>query len=414
MLPSKWFYAVVISLVFVFLSVFALAQAPATPSPSPSAADMNPNDPDRQEAIRLYHKHKLPEAAAMLEKIVEKYPKDTAAHEALGASLVSRADTQTEPEKRKADRLHARAELLRAKELGDNSDLCNVLLAGIPEDGSVSAFSDSKEVDAAMGRGEAAFAQGDWATAIKEYKSALELDPKLYLAAVNIGDTYYRLKQFDTAGEWFAKAVQLDPNREVGYRYWGDVLMADGKMKEAREKFIQGLVAFPYTKTSWVGLNGWLSHTHLAYKKIPIQLPQAPTSDAKGNSTITIDPASLGKDDGGAAWLMYSMERVLWKNEKFAKEYPQEKAYRHSLKEETSALSLVVTVYGETQHDKKAKKPDPSLIMLSQLEKEGLLEPYVLLVKADNGIAQDYFSYRDQHRDKLIQFVSNYIVPPAP
>jgi tetratricopeptide (TPR) repeat protein len=376
--------------------------------------DSSPDDPDRQQAIIFYQQHKLPEAAEQWEKVVAKHPKDMAAHEALGVSLLSRADTQTDPEKKKADRLHARAELLRAKELGDNSDLCKVLLAGIPEDGSETTFSDNNEVEAAMGRGEAAFAKADWEAAIKEYSRALELDPTLYLAAVNIGDTYFRLKNFSAAGEWFSRAIQIDPNREVAYRYWADGLMADGKMKEARDKFIQGLVAFPYTKTSWVGLNGWLSRNHLAYNKISIQVPQGPTTDAKGGTVINIDPTSLGKNDGGEAWMMYAIERSLWKSEKFAKEFPGEKTYRHSLKEEVDALSLVATVFAENQQKKKSKNPDPSLALLAKFKAEGMLEPYILLIRPDNDIARDYFSYQTAHRDKLIEFVDKYVVPPAP
>ncbi len=76
------------------------------------------------------------------------------AHEALGSSLLSRAATWNDPERRKADRIHARAELLRAKELGDTSDLCKTLLAALPEDGSEDAFSQNQEVQAAMQRGE--------------------------------------------------------------------------------------------------------------------------------------------------------------------------------------------------------------------------------------------------------------------
>ena len=419
MLFPGWSYRPIVFLALGLASLMVLAQPAATSSSqataaSPQAGDSNPADPDRQEALRLYDEHKLPEAAALLEKIVVKYPRDMVAHEALGASLLSRAETQTDPERRKADRLHAKAELLRAKELGDNSDLCKVLLAGIREDGGEISYTQNTEAQAAMARGEAAFAKADWENAIKEYSRALELDPKLYIAAVTAGDTYFRLKQFDTAGEWFNKAIQIDPDQEIAYRYWADALMADGKMKAAREKFIQGAVAFPYAKTSWTGLNSWLSRNHLAYNKISIQLPQAPTTNDKGDSVITLDPGNLGKKDGGEAWMVYPMERVLWKNEKFAKEFPQEKTYRHSLNEEVSALSLVVTVFAENQQRKKIKNPDPSLVTLTQLQNEGLLEPYVLLVKADNGIAQDYLAYRNQHRDKLIQFVDKYVVPQAP
>jgi tetratricopeptide (TPR) repeat protein len=418
------------SVLLALAAVSAMSQTPSPAAVAPAAqtkseqaksaqaksqsGDFNPDDPDRQQALIFYREHKLPEAAELLEKVVAKYPRDMVAHEALGTSLLSRAVTQADAEKKKADRLRARAELLRAKELGDNSDLCNVLLAGIPEDGSETTFSDSKEVEAAMGRGEAAFAKAEWEVAIKEYKRALELDPKLYLAAVNIGDTYFRLKNWSAAGEWFSRAIQIDPNQEVAYRYWADALMADGKMKEARAKFIEGLVAFPYTKTSWVGLNGWLSRNHLAYWKIAIQVPQGPTTNDKGETVINIDATSLGKKDGGEAWLMYSMERALWKNEKFAKEFPDEKTYRHSLKEEAGALSLVATVFAENQKKKKLVAPDPSLVTLAKFQSEGLLEPYVLLIRPDNGIARDYSSYQAAHRDKLIEFVDKYVIPPAP
>src|SRR5215831_14101444 len=390
-------------------------QTPNNSSKVQRGVDWNPEDPDRQQALQLFEDHKLPAAAALLEKVVARYPKDMVAHERLGTALLSRADTQTDPAKRKADRLQARAELLRARDLGDDSDLCKVLLAGIPEDGSEISFSNRKEVDAAMNRGEAAFANGDWNVAIKEYTHAFELDPKLYLAAVDLGDTYFRLKRMDKAGEWFATAIQIEPNQEVAYRYWGDALMADGKMKEARDKFIQGLVAYPYKATSWAGLRGWATRNNVKLKQISIELPQAPTVSAKGDINITLDAASLDKkDDAGAAWVTYSMERALWRSEKFGKEYPQEKTYRHSLKEEASALTLVASVFDELQQKKKSKNPDSTLVFLSELKSQGLIEAYVLLIKPDAEIARDYFAYQAANREKLLRLIDKYVVPPVP
>jgi tetratricopeptide (TPR) repeat protein len=390
----------------------AFAQTSSSNAGPAQTADTNLNDPDRQEAMRVFQEHKLPEAAALWEKVVMKYPRDSVAHEALGTSLLGRADTQADPEKRKADRKRARAELLRAQELGDHSDLSKALLAGIAEDGGDPAFSNDKEVQAAMARGEAAFAKAEWDEAIKQYSRAFELDPRLYLAAVDIGDTYFRLKKIDMAGEWFQKAIQIAPNEEIAYRYWADALMSDGKMKEARAKFIAGLVAFPYAKTSWAGLNGWLTRNHLAYNKISIHVPQGPTTDAKGGTVINVEPGSLGKKDGGEAWLAYSIQRTMWKKEKFAKEFPGEPTYRHSLKEEVDALGLAVTVF--TENKKNIKDPDPSLVTLAKLQADGMLESYVLLVRPDNDLARDYAAYLAAHRDKLIQFVDKYVVPLAP
>lgn len=398
-----------LAILAIFISA-AVCQAPAQ-----TGTDVNRADPERQQALQFYQDHKMTEAAALLEHVVSRNPKDVVALEAFGVALLSRAETQQDPEKQKADRIHARAKLLQAKELGDNSDLCRTLLASIPEDGSKTPFTDKANVNEAMNRGEAAFANGKWQEAIAAYKQALELDPTLYSAALDIGDTYYRLKQTDLAGEWFAKAIQINPNQEIAYRYWGDALVQDGKMKEARAKFIDGLVAFPYQPTSWNGLNGWLSRNHLKYREIPIHVPAGPQIGAKGETTINVDPATMSNDSSAtAAWITYPMERARWQKEEFAKQYPQEKSYRHSLKEEVAALSLAAKVFDELQQKKKDDKPDPGLSLLSRFKAEGMLEPYVLLIKADRGIAQDYEAYRDAHREKLIEFVDKYVVPPAP
>jgi len=129
MLPPKWHSVVIISLAFVFLFSLAPAQAPGS-ALSPSEADTNPSDPERQEAMRLYKEHKLGEAAKWWQKVVARYPGDMAAHEALGSSLLIRAAERSDRKNKIPDRVQAHAELMRAQELGDNSDLCKALLSG--------------------------------------------------------------------------------------------------------------------------------------------------------------------------------------------------------------------------------------------------------------------------------------------
>ena len=57
---------------------------------------------------------------------------------------------------------------------------------------------------------------------------------------------------------------------------------------------------------------------------------------------------------------------------------------------------------------------NPDLVTLLRLQRAGMIEPYVLLSAADEGIAQDYPEYRAKNRDKLEQYLSTFIVPPAP
>lgn len=115
-------YAVVLAMTVSGVKPVA-QQPPAASSQKPQqGVDWNPQDPDRVQAFQLFEQHKLPAAAMLLETVVAKYPRDVVAHERLGTALLSRSSTQSDPDKRKADRLQARAELMRARELGDNSD----------------------------------------------------------------------------------------------------------------------------------------------------------------------------------------------------------------------------------------------------------------------------------------------------
>ena len=354
----------------------------------------------------------MPEAAELFERVVSRHPSDVAAHEAFGVALVSRAASEGDAEKARADRLYARRELLRARELGDTSDLCQILLAQIPETGEVGPLSERPEVDTALQAGEAAFAKADWQAAIAAYSRAWDLGHSSR-AALYLGDTYFGMKEMDHAGEWFAKAIEVEPNVETPYRYWGDALMAQGKIREARAKYIEGIVADPYETASLAGLRKWLIANNLSWKKIPIALPPAPSVGKDGKTTISVDGAMLEKPDASAAWLVYSAERAQWQKDEFVKKFPQEKTYRHSLTEEVVALTEVVLVYRELAAG-EASKRDPALELLAKFRDEDLLESFVLLTHADAGIVRDYAPYRDTHRDKLIVFLDRYLVPPAP
>ena len=59
----------------------------------------------------------------------------------------------------------------------------------------------------------------------------------------------------------------------------------------------------------------------------------------------------------------------------------------------------------------KIKRLQPGLDALVRLADNGLLESYVLLTRPDRGIAQDYGAYRAEHREKLREYLSKFVVP---
>jgi len=301
---------------------------------------------------------------------------------------------------------------VQAQKLGGNTELLNAMIAGIPVDGGEDgSFSPKKEVDDAMHEGEAAFAKGEFTKAIEMYQRALLLDPNLYEAALFTGDVYFKTADQVKAGEWFGRAVKINPDRETAYRYWGDSLMKQGKVTEAGEKFAEAYIAEPYNRLARAGFVNWGEKVHVELAHPRVELPANVTQKQEGQTTVTLDPEMFKKDDksgSAAAWMTYGLIRAGWKTN-FPKEYPNEKAYRHSLKEEAAAMRAALKVLGE-QKQTDANKIDPSLQMIRKLDKEGLLEAFILLAIPDEGIANDFPAYRKTNVEDLRRYVKLYVM----
>ena len=78
--------------------------------------------------------------------------------------------------------------------------------------------------------------------------------------------------------------------------------------------------------------------------------------------------------DGSNNWAMYTLTRAAWSKSEFFKNYPAEKEYRHSLKEEASALRLVAEACARDLQSGKLKTLEPSLVMLVKLNEDGFVE----------------------------------------
>ncbi|MGH9521880.1 MAG: tetratricopeptide repeat protein, partial [Terriglobales bacterium] len=300
----------------------------------------------RQEALALYNANKFAQALPLLEHLATENTSDLVVQERLGMSAWATRAGETDTAKRLSLCKEARAAFLKAKELGDNSNLLQNVLPSIPENCEETTLSANKDVNDIMRSAESAFSRGDFDGALRGYQQALTLDPKLYSAALFSGDVYFKQGNQERAGEWYARAIQIDPNVETAYRYWGDALMAQGKFTEAREHFIEAVVAQPYIRRSWTGIMQWAQRNKLQLKQVEIRSASSFTVDAKGQNNITIDPKALDNKAGGAAWIGYGMRRALDRTETFPKKHPGEK-YRQSLQEETEALTSVATIAEE-------------------------------------------------------------------
>lgn len=371
------------------------------------------NDPERTNAFRLFEDGNYHEALPAFEKLVAKYPEDREVLKNYGLLLIMQAPSIKDDEARKDARRRGRETLLRAQKLGADGTLLRWMLESTPPDGSDGPpFSSKKEAEEAMRAGEDAFGKKEYAKALEAYQLALFLDPKLYEAALFAGDVFFVTAEQKKAGEWFARAAAINPERETAYRYWGDSLMKQGRVTEAGDKFIEAYLAEPYSRLSRAAFLNWGQRVNINLNHPQVDIPTSVTSKQEGNVTINLDPNTLKKDDksgAGAAWITYGIVRATWRGAEFAKQYPDEKQYRHSLKEEAAALRSALKVFAESK-TKNPQNPDPSLLLLAKLDKEGLLESFILLALPDEGIAQDYVAYRRAHLEDLRRYVKQYVL----
>jgi tetratricopeptide (TPR) repeat protein len=390
----------------LLLALAALLMFTATSTPAQSDDSL---PVVKQKAEELIKAQKFTEALPLIEKIVAAEPDNAHMQFNFAFALLGQAAVTKDATERKALRLRARVSFLKAKELGEKAPVLDALISGLPADGAdTSAFSENIQANDLMNGAEALFAQGKLDDALLIYQRALELDPKLYHAALFCGDVYMQKADYPNAEIWYQKAIAIDPNRETAYRYSATPFMKQQKYEIARDRYVEAYIAEPYNKFSAAGLSQWAQITKTVIGHPRIEIPVNVTTNDKGELNMNI-PANLmtGTTDGSNAWVLYGGTRIAWRKEKFAVEYPNEKEYRHSLAEEAAALRVVVTM---ATSDKKVKSLNPSLAKLKKLDDEGLLESYILLARPDQGIAQDYPAYRDQHRDKLRKYVMDYVL----
>lgn len=385
----------------VGMCVTVSAQAPQTKTDAEITAEA-------AQATSLYDKANMVAAVPLYEDLHAQRPQSFEFTERLAMTLTSKAAQQPDAEAR-ATRQRARKLFLEAKAAGDNSNFVQVMLEKLPENEAPETATPPIPGQEWVQKGEVAFTSGDLQTALGFYAKALEVNPQYYAAALFAGDAEFKLNHPAEAGKWFAKAIAINPDKETAHRYWGDCLDKAGEHKQAESEFIEAIIADPYERTPRVGLKQWADANHARIAPPPITLPKRAEPDAKGDTNIDLDMSTM-MSPAGAGWLVYLMSPTVWQKGEFAKHYPNETKYRHSLAEESQALHSVLSILKEKKVSDS--KLDPTLKSLIAIDKDGMLDCYILFDAPDQGIAQDYVAYRAEHRELMHRYIEKYDIHP--
>jgi tetratricopeptide (TPR) repeat protein len=369
----------------------------------------------RQRAAALLGEEKFQNAVPLIERILAADPNNAEANFNLGLALASLAGDIGDEAARRTTRVRARSALLKARELGFNHPYIDVMIDSIEPDGAdFRRYSANPDINKLMHEGEVLFAARKLDEALAIYTKVLALDPKLYEAAVFSGDAHLHNNDFAQAEAWYQKAIAINPARETAYRYSATPLMRQGRLAEARDRYVDAYISEPYNRLAVGGLRTWAEQTQAKVGHPDIAVPTKVTLKPDGTFDAAVDAAALAADDGSSAWVAYGATRAAWYRVRFAETFPAEPAYRHSLAEEADALRAVIAAAQGLQQGRPLGRVSAAIGTLKKLDDEDLLESYVLLARANEGIARDFPAYLLQHRDRLRRYVLTYMINARP
>ena len=356
-------------------------------------------------AMLLFQQQSYAEAVPHLEVVVKGLPNEPKLRFMYGFSLVAKSKQVSNTDEAKQLSARALEQFREAKKLGFNDPaneaLISLLSGESPGSSDSPQYSMNAQAEKTMREAESLFARSKYDEAIKLFEKVLTLDPKVYQAAVSGGDCFVAKSDWESAEKWYQRAIAIDPNRETAYRYSATPFMKQKKYDQARERYIEAYIVEPYSRMSTRGINQWAEVTGKDLRHPSVEVPDF-TLDAKGKA---VPKAKIDANDTAAApWLAYFAAREGWTNDKFTKVYPKEQKYRHSLQEEVDSLRAAVR---SAQEKKSSNK---QFEMIAQIDRDGLLEAFVLLARPDDGIAEDHAEYLKNNRPKLRQYVANYVI----
>jgi tetratricopeptide (TPR) repeat protein len=352
------------------------------------------------KALTLVDQGKYLEAEPELAKLVKWMPDVANLRVMYGTVLVIKSKQIDNNEEAKKASALALVQFQEAKRLGSDSPEVETMIKILGGGQTTGGAGKPAAPASAYDQAEIKFAQSKYDEALVLYKKALEEDPKNYEAALYSADCLMQLQDYENAEKYYQRAIAIDPARETAYRYSATYLMKQKKYDQARDRYIEAYISEPYGGMSTRGIEQWAGVTGAKLGHPKVDIPEFKVEN--GKPTTVMNDKTL--TEGSKAWLAYSLSRQAWQKEKFAKAFPKEPKYRHTLQEEAESIRSTL----ESAKEQKLSHPD--FEVLQKLEAEGLLEAFILLARADDGIAADYAPYLKDNRPKLRQYVLNYVI----
>ncbi len=274
------------------------------------------------------------------------------------------------------------------------------------EDGAAELveFPLSSEARLMIEEAESHFRTRRYPQALLSYQNIIDRYPDCCLAYAHLGDTYYVMRQFHKALEYFDKSIEINPLDHRVFFYKGDALMHLGRHDEAKAAYVHSLSLRPRYPFALAALRHWDKTLNIEVRT-DLFRPRAILKPEEGAVALYID-----KEPHLALWLSYAATKAIWLGEPSHREkMTGNPTYCWSALEEMESLLNLVATYHSLRRDGKIP-PDPRLDLLETVVEARDLYWFVHYEIAARMCPHITLTFTEEARQSLREFIAKYVV----
>jgi tetratricopeptide (TPR) repeat protein len=269
----------------------------------------------------------------------------------------------------------------------------------------------SPEAQKTYHEAEARFAEQRYEDAAKLYSRVIQLEPGFGKAYLHLGDCHYASGNLERALLMYRQTQARTPLDPAAYRFAADTLAKLGRSQEATDELVKSLLADPEYPVAWKSFEEVWRAAGREFERhhdfVPLAFLQLGIDVSSYDESMFQDvPAETV-----AAWREYVREKILWRQVKFARAFPNEAFYHTTFQEERDCLGALVAKWQALKRE-SPRVADDKLDFLAQVAEEDHLDAFIFLELFTEEYRGEYERWKKTSRATALAYIERYLLGP--
>lgn len=236
------------------------------------------------------------------------------------------------------------------------------------------------------------FASRDFEAATQLFRSAAEGCPRSAVIRVSWADTWFAMREDEKASAMFHEALAIDPWNRAAWRYLADTEARLGRRHAAWEAALFAVLSDPTYELGWISL---ARYSDGPVRRVRADVPTC-SKTQDGALQIALDP----RQPEAIEWNVHALLSCT-ADPAGGTPFAQERARVDGVLRSRSAATQSSAAPGFWDNIQAAKDA-------------GFLDEAIYVNLLDAALAPEYATYRNAHRDRLVDYMKKLVTTPPP